>query len=361
MKIVREKWKSDKGGTALSYTSTNKLGPYVFENIIDGVILLTHDGTIAYMNKSAQNMLSLREDQLNRSLPGMWLQQMDSRNDELCQTVLDALYNKHELICRKADFYRDNGERQVFYIRSSYWKASDEETADGILLILQDITYEERLKKEKEDAILIFSLLLAVIGIWVLFYSALVRFGIYIPMFAMTYILLGIGMILGVIAIRKTDLKISDMGLSFRNIRGPVLANVIFSLSACLIMIAAKAIAIWRGTGLFPEGQPFFDFRFTLGMKLYPLSVLLQEILSQSIIHECLMRILQGKYSHILSVFLSAVLFTTLHYHRGFEFMIGSMILVCVIGIIYRKQRTVWGLCITHYSVTMMAYFLNWL
>ena len=354
-------WKSDKGGTALKHNATKDLGPYVFENIIDGVLLLTNDGTVAYMNKSAQNMLSIGEDQLNRSLPGMWLQQMDPRNDELCQAVLDALYNKHELICRRADFYSETGERQIFQVKSSYWKAPDEETSDGILLIIQDITSEEQLKKEKEDAILIFSLLLTVIGVWVLFYSVLVRFGIQIPMFAMTYILLGIGMILGVVALRKTDLNLSDMGLSFRNIRKPVLANVIFSLSVWVVMIVAKVIAIRSGSGFFSEDQPFFDFTFTLGMKLYPLSVLLQEILSQSIIHECLMRILQGKYSHILSVFLSAVLFTTLHVHRGFEFMIGSMILVCIIGIIYRKQRTVWGLCITHYSVTMMAYFLNWL
>jgi hypothetical protein len=126
-------------------------------------------------------------------------------------------------------------------------------------------------------------------------------------------------------------------------------------------MTAVKAILVMSGSGFFPVGQPFFDFQFTLGMKLYPLSVLLQEILSQSIIHECLMRILKGKNSHIHAILLSSILFTVLHVHRGFGFMVGSFLLGCGIGILYRKQRTVWGLCITHYSVSMMAFFLNWL
>lgn len=94
---------------------------------------------------------------------------------------------------------------------------------------------------------------------------------------------------------------------------------------------------------------------------MYPLSVLLQEILSQSIIRECLMRILKGENSHIYAILLSSMLFTALHIHRGFGFMVGSLLLCYGIGALYRKQRTIWGLCITHYSVSMMAFFLNWL
>ena len=159
---------------------------------------------------------------------------------------------------------------------------------------------------------------------------------------------------------RKTDLDFKDIGLSFRNIRKPVLTNVAISAAACLIMIIAKLIVINSGSGFFPEDQPFFDFTFTLGMKLYPLSVVLQEVLAQSIIHECLMRVLKGSHSHILAMVLSAVLFTALHFHRGFWFMLGSLFLICIVCTMYRKQRTVWGLCITHYTISMMAFFLNW-
>ena len=342
-------------------SSTNSLGPYVFEDIADGVLLLSCEGTIAYMNKSAQAILNIADDQLSCSLPGSWLQQMDPRNDDLCQSILDALYDKHTKVTKTVNFYAPNNEKRTLQIKSSYWDDPTPKGLDGVLLILQDITEEERLKKEKEDAILIFSFFLAAIGIWTLFYAALTQFQIEIPKFCMTYILLGLGAVLTWLIVWKTDLTISDIGLSFRNIRRPVLINVTFSLLACLIMIAAKAIFLMCGSSFFPDGQPFFDFQFTLGMKLYPLSVLLQEILSQSIIHECLMRILKGKNSHIHGILLSSILFTVLHIHRGFGFMIGSLLLGCGIGILYRKQRTVWGLCITHYSVSMMAFFLNWL
>lgn len=341
--------------------STKSLGPYVFGDIADGVLLLACDGTITYMNKSAQAMLNIAADQLGCSLPGVWLQQMNPQNDDLCQSILDALYDKQAKITKTVNFYTQSKEKRILQIKSSYWDAPDPENQDGVLLILQDVTAEEHLKKEKEDAILIFSFFLTAIGIWTLFYAALTYFQIEIPRFCMTYILLGLGAILTWVIIWKTDLTISDIGLSFRNIRRPVLIDIAISLSVCLVMIVAKAIFVMRGSAFFPQGQPFFDFQFTLGMKLYPLSVLLQELLSQSIIHECLMRILKGKNSHIHAILLSAMLFTVLHIHRGFGFMIGSLFLGCIIGIMYRKQRTIWGLCITHYSVSMMAFFLNWL
>ena len=342
-------------------SSTKSLGPYVFGDIVDGVLLLARDGTILYVNHSAQKMLNIMEDQLGHSLPGIWLQQVDPRNDDLCQSVLDALYHKQCKISKTVNFYTPSGEKRILHIKSSYWKAPDEETEDGVLVILQDNTTEERLKKEKEDAIMTFSILLTAIGIWTLFYAALTNFDITIPQFCMTYILLGLGVSLTWFILAKTDLKISDLGLSFRNIRKPVLINVALSAAAVLLMILAKAVLIRKGSSFFPEVEPFFDFHFTLGMKLYPLSVLLQEFLSQSVIHECLMRILKGKHSHIYAIVLSALLFTALHIHRGFGFMIGSLLLCIGIGVVYRKQRTIWGLCITHYSVSMMAFFMNWL
>lgn len=226
---------------------------------------------------------------------------------------------------------------------------------------MQNITSEEILKKEKDNAVFLFSVLLVSVCVWNLFFAGLNYFKISIPPFCMTYILLGMGMILTWIIYRNTDISLKDMGLSIKNIRKPLIFNICISVSVCLIMIVLKAILVKSGSDFFPKGQPFWDFGFTLGMKLYPISVVLQEFLSQGIIHECLMRILKGKHSGALAILLSSVLFAALHIHRGFSFMIGSLLLVSIIGILYRKQRTIWGLCITHYTITMFGYFLNWL
>jgi hypothetical protein len=177
----------------------------------------------------------------------------------------------------------------------------------------------------------------------------------------MTFLLLGLGLILAAAIVWKTDLKKSDIGLSFKNIRRSLFFHIIATIVICLLLIGAKSIAIASGSTLFPKDQPFFDFGFSLGMKLYPISVLLQEFLSQCVIHESLIRILKGKHSAVYAILLSAVLFCTLHIHRGFGYMIGSFALICFISAIYRRHRSVWGLCITHYAVSMMAFFLHWL
>ena len=184
--------------------SGNNLGPYVFGDIADGVLLLSGDGTIAYMNISAQTMLNIAPGQSGRSLPGAWLEQTDSRNDDVCQTILDALYDKKTKITKTVNFYPPKGEKRTLQIKSSYWQDPEQADSDGVLLILRDITEEERLRKEKEDAILIFSFFLSAIGIWTLFYAALTQFRVEIPRFCMTYILMGLGAVLTWLISRKT-------------------------------------------------------------------------------------------------------------------------------------------------------------
>lgn len=342
------------------HTLIENLGPHVFENIVDGVLLLTSNGTIAYMNPSAQDILSIDSQYLKESFPGRWLQHSDTRNDEFCQVILDALYNKQKLISKKVKFYNEQGKQLVFHIKSSYWSSPNDATQNGVLLIIQDVTTEEHLKEERDDAIHVFSVMLVGIGFWILFSAALDLFQINMPTYVMTYLVILFGSIASWIIQHQTSFKFSDIGLSFKNTRKPLIFNLVLSVTICVLMILLKAFLIKSGSDYFPPGTPFWDFTFDLGMMLYPISVVMQEFLSQGIIHECLIRILNGKHTYMLSIFLSSTLFTILHIHRGFLFMIASLFLVCIIGIIYRKQRTIWGICITHYTIAMASFFLGY-
>lgn len=335
------------------------LGPYVFENIVDGVVLLTGDGTVAYSNKCAQSMLDLQPEHVETSFLGQWLQQNDARNDGFCQAVLDVLFDKKKPIDKKVNFFNKEGQKLILHIKSSYWNDPEREDRNGVLLIMQDITKEKQLQKEKEDSVFLLSGFLVCIGVWTLFYAAFEWLHIDIPGNYMTYILLLFGLGMTSILFRKTDFKFTEMGISFKDIKMPLIFNGVISFVMCLMLIAIKAIMVSAGSSYFPENEPFFDFTFTLGMQLYPMCVVMQEFLAQGIVHECLIRILKIKNAHLLSILVSAILFTVLHIHRGFMFMIGSMFLVCIVGFIYRKQRTIWGICITHYTVSMMAFFLN--
>ena len=41
--------------------------------------------------------------------------------------------------------------------------------------------------------------------------------------------------------------------------------------------------------------------------------------------------------------------FSALHIHLGLGFMAGSFLLLSVFGILYERQKTIWGLCIPHF------------
>lgn len=103
--------------------STKNLRPYVFENISDGVLLLSRDGTIVYMNKSAQALLNISNDQLGCSLSGVWLKQMDSRNDDVCQAILDALYDKRTQHTKTVNFFTPGNEKRNAHARKDNYSA----------------------------------------------------------------------------------------------------------------------------------------------------------------------------------------------------------------------------------------------
>ena len=44
-----------------------------------------------------------------------------------------------------------------------------------------------------------------------------------------------------------------------------------------------------------------------------------------------------------------ASFFGAMHIHKGLFYMLGAVALLSVFGIIYRKQKTIWGLCVPHF------------
>lgn len=345
----------------MASTETKRFNNYVFENVVDGILLIGRTGEIQYINESAQNLIDITDGELKEAFVRSQIEREEKINDAFYQIIIDAIYEKTKSINKKVSFLKNSGERLELNVKSSYWSNSKNEDENGILLIIQNITEEEAAKREKNKLIVVFSLFLSIIGVWNLFFAAMNQFSIDLPSYIMTYILLGIGFVMAVVLCRYTGFKISDIGLSIKGHKGALLFGVGVSAGAIIVMVVLKLVLISLDLGYFAEEDPFWDFSFTSGMKVYPISVVLQEFISQGIIHECLMRIISGKHSKALAIFLSSMLFMILHIHKGVLFMIGAALLVCIVGVIYRKQRTIWGVTIIHYSITIAACFLGWL
>ena len=52
-------------------------------------------------------------------------------------------------------------------------------------------------------------------------------------------------------------------------------------------------------------------------------------------------------------------MFAALHLHYSPFFMIGAAVLLGVFGVVYRRQRSIWGLVLVHFTFGMSAAMLG--
>ena len=52
--------------------------------------------------------------------------------------------------------------------------------------------------------------------------------------------------------------------------------------------------------------------------------------------------------STALTVIIASLVFGAVHIHKGIVYMVGAALLLSFFGILYSKQKTIWGLCIPH-------------
>ena len=124
-------------------------------------------------------------------------------------------------------------------------------------------------------------------------------------------------------------------------------------------MLLAKAVLLKVAPGYFPQGAPFWDWSAgSVADIFYPLTVILQEFLARGVMQESLRRIFTGKRAEFLAILVSALVFGVLHIAYGFPFMMAASLLLGVMGVLYRKQGNIWGLCIIHYVLGEVATFL---
>ena len=57
---------------------------------------------------------------------------------------------------------------------------------------------------------------------------------------------------------------------------------------------------------------------------------------------------------------MSSLLFGALHIHRGFIYMLAATVLLGIFGVLYRKQNSIWGLCIPHFVLGEIIWFLGY-
>lgn len=322
----------------------------VTRDITDGLILVDEKGTIVYVNPSAHSILANPALELGIKYAAFMLKDKKGVNDEFHQYVLDSIYDREKEHTGLLHYTCPDGNKRVLRVVSSF--AYDEEGSRTIGIILQfsDVTKMHEIRQKYNDSTILLVALLAMLAVWNFACAIWDLSGRPIPGYIMTVIIEVLGAIVSVIVIKNTSITASDFGLTFKGAGRAVLIDGLFTAGILVCMIIAKLLIIRFVPDLYGKDAPLFFFRaWGMSETAYPLTVVVQEFLTRGAVQGSIRRVLPDKYAVPVAIILSSLFFGALHLYLGVAFMIGAFLLLSVFGIIYQKQKTIWGLCIPHY------------
>ena len=198
---------------------------------------------------------------------------------------------------------------------------------------------EKELNRQKNDAVLSLTVFLCASSVWVLLVALWQKMDEPIPAGYLTWGVEAIAVLMLAFLYRRTDIKLKNLGINRRNLKPTMKRAGIISVLIIAVITAAKLIL--------RPGEAVFDWsRFN---PVYVFTSVLQEFLSRGFLLTCLLTIFSGKYSRIMSVTASSLLFTTLHLFYGFNFMVGAGVLSVLLGLLYLKDGNIWGVSLVHF------------
>lgn len=325
----------------------------IIANAADGILVLGSTGTIEYFNEAFNSILDSALSTGDK-YAAIMASCMDERNDAFHQVILDSIPNQGKLVQRQTCYYRNDGQKR-------FLRVSAKRCEDSTVFTITDITDLENAKIQHRDAALITATTVSFLSVWVYItkiWPAFIDKNNAFP-YILTYIMLFLGGVLAVICIRNSSLSIANMGLNAPS-RKTLLIDLAMSGAFIVIASIAKLVVLQVAPGYF-KSQSFLDWSiFThISIMLYPLSVLGQEVLARGYIQESFKIVFRGKHQRLYSLLVSSLLFGALHIHKNFGYMIVTPIFMFVCGLIYEKQKSIWGICILHYVLLITCKLLG--
>lgn len=336
----------------------------VLKDIEEGIIILDNNGTISNINPKAKHILNIADDYIGKKYADL-IADDKNNNDEFYQMVVDAVFDK-KIIHKKRIKYNTGNDKKTLYIASSILKDANDNQI-GAILSFDDVSVEEQLKFKVDTSALMFIILVALLSIWMFACAIFIndidpisstlfgRFIMYLPI------------VFTPLAVNVCGFTKEDLGLKTKGIKKYVKLDIALTISSVILMCLIKLLIIelYPSFEFYTVNNQFFDFsKYTLLERIeYGICVIAQEYLSRGLVYECIKRIVttddNKNYADYIAIIVSSLYFAALHIYLGVTYMIGAFILLSIFGIIYRKQRSIWGLCIPHFILGMMIEILG--
>lgn len=335
--------------------------PRILRDITDGVLVLDQGGNVLYINPSGCQILGLKQECIGQKYYAVVMDDGNESNDTFHQFLLDAVYDKDKTHKGELEYTCKDGKKLNLRIATSFLRNSEGTVKDGVVIQFSDETEVVRLRRKERDTTTVFAVTMILICSWIFFVQIWEYLGRPISLFVMTNMVEVIGIVLLLFILKSTSFTWQDIGLSTKGL-GPIIrVDSLFSALGVVLLILAKVVMMKVNPGHFPPGTPFFDWGALLSVSriLYPFTAILQEFLVRGVVHENMRRIFTGERGETLAIVVSSLFFGALHLYLGVVYMVGAALLLGVLGVLYRRQNTIWGLCIPHFVLGTVLSILH--
>ena len=328
----------------------------VLRDFDEGIITFDRGGVIRYINPSASMILGLTENVVGKRYRDVF----DKENDALLEFLVKATGEKNASHRGDILFHREDGGL-VRLNTSCICLEDDEDPQERSYAIhFDDITEIDILRRKRRESSAVFIGTMTAVSIWIYIVALWQQTGQRVSQEIMTQFIHAISLIMFFYIRHYTHFSFEEMGLKIKGIGKAIKVDCILTAVFMALLFGIKLILLRVSPGFFPAGAPFWDWS-KLGWSdfAYPLTAILQEFLSRGVIHENLRRIFVGKYSEAAAIIVSSLLFGALHIHRGFMYMLAATALLSIFGVLYRRQNSIWGLCIPHFVLGEVIWYLG--
>ena len=222
-------------------------------------------------------------------------------------------------------------------------------------------TEHARMMEEKfHDASVDLAILMTGVGGWIMFYALWDYLGRPFPNAYMVQVVNFLGVFLFVLALRHTSFTLKDLGLLTDQPKKVFIQTFILCTISLGILISIKIAAQLYNPTLFQLESGFIDIsRLDSYQIIYAFTAFIQEFIARSVLQSNLKRIAATKHKAAYSIICASVIFAVLHIMYGFWFMVGAAVLGAVLGVIYEKQNTIFGVWFLHWFLGVSANVLG--
>ncbi|SCW46820.1 Membrane protease YdiL, CAAX protease family [Ruminococcaceae bacterium YRB3002] len=331
----------------------------VLRDMSSAVIVINRKGQVVYVNAPASRMLEIVVNEGDEPL-----RTNDYRKNEVnydfWDNVIQPLYDKGHTHNALTSYTTPSGRKFVLRMSSSYLPGDGEDAL--IVVTLDDETEKEAIKRKLSDSSRTFSLFLVFFCSWIIIYALWKHLNDPVPGSWMTVGVEILSLLMMFFMLKFTSLTLHDLGIKVgrKTLGKTVKTAVLIALGGVALLFVIKFVARLIAPGSFRPDLPFFDITlFGLPQLGYIFTAGIQEFLARSVMQSNLERIIDSKHAGVQAIIVSSLIFAAIHVHLGFFFMIGAAILAGLEGILYYKQRNIYGVWIVHWSFGVCGTLLS--